>query len=366
MPLTNDGRCTVVTLHEDRKCRAQCPVTMFLCLAFGDQAFEDINPRRLGYLEVDGTSHLPLKIKDSMLEVPVCRVYSEGAISPFKAITYNILRNQLNELGRRLGYKAVLRPYNFRRGTANAIVGEVTAEEYTKLLNHTTKTSAEYYASDEVQVDSMNLFLGAAQQMGRLSKLRGMNFYRQSHAPSCLPHSENQKIIDDPEYKRLEAIELEALGKIAQVTAKKECVGTVLQKSLASAISRRKNYYKRAYEIAYQKYRSDFFQEVGPREVQRQIKAKEGIDKKTSTTDYFSDRHHSSVGAPAGYFTAREHIAEAFFRTETESMGLPDTSLLEALQALASPEPYVLYYPNEVPMDGKCDICSSEMERSVG
>ncbi|ELR06745.1 hypothetical protein VC83_05189 [Pseudogymnoascus destructans] len=279
--LRRDGqRCTVVTLHKDRKCRAQCPVTMFLGLAFADHAFEDINPRQLGYLKIDElTSHLPLKIKDSMLEVPVCRVYSKGAISPSKAITYNVLRNQANQLGQRLGYQAVLRPYNFRRGTANAIAGEVTAEEYTKLLNHTTKTSAEYYASDEVQVDSQNHFLQAAQEMGRLHKLRGMNFYKQSHAPSCLQHSENQKIINDPEYKCLEAIESEVLGEISQNVANKECVGSVLQKRLAGAISKRKNYYRRAYEKAYRKYRSDFFQEVGPREVQRQIQAMEGSER---------------------------------------------------------------------------------------
>lgn len=67
---------------------------MFLGLAFADQAFKDINPRQLGYLKINElTSHLPLKIKDSMLEVPVCRVYSEGVISPSKAITYNVLRN---------------------------------------------------------------------------------------------------------------------------------------------------------------------------------------------------------------------------------------------------------------------------------
>ena len=354
-----------MTLHEDRKRRAQCPVTMFLGLAFADQAFEDINPRQLGYLKIDElTSHLPLKIKDSMLEVPVCRLYSEGAISPSKAITYNVLRNQANQLGQRLGYQAVLRPYNFRRGTANAIAGEVTAEEYTKLLNHTTKTSAEYYASDEVQVDSQNLFLQAAQEMGRLHKLRGMNFYKQSHAPSCLPHSENQKIIDDPEYKRLEAIESEVLGEIVQDMANKECVGSVLQKRLAGAISKRKNYYRRAYEKAYRKYRSDFFQEVGPREVQRQIQAMEGSDEETSISDSFSDLHHSSRGVAAGYFAAREHIAEVFFRTETENKGLPDTGVLEALQALsAPPEPYVLYYPGEIPVDGKCNICGFLMER---
>ena len=94
-----------------------------------------------------------------MLEVPVCRMYSDGTISPVKAMTYYVLRRQANQLGQRLGLQEVLRPYDFRRGTANAIAGEVTAEKYTKLLNHTTKTSAKYYASDEVGVDSQNLFL---------------------------------------------------------------------------------------------------------------------------------------------------------------------------------------------------------------
>ncbi|OAF62118.1 hypothetical protein VC83_01659 [Pseudogymnoascus destructans] len=155
----NFARATVMTLHEDRKCRGQCPITMFLGFAFADQAFENLHPRQLGHLKIGEHGHLPLKIKETMLEVPVCRVYSEGAISPIKAVTYDVLRNQANQLGQRLGLQAVLRPYNFRRGTANAIAGKITAEQYTKLLNHTTKTSAEYYASNEVRVDSQNLFL---------------------------------------------------------------------------------------------------------------------------------------------------------------------------------------------------------------
>ena len=198
---------------------------MFLGFAFADQAFEDLHPRQLSHLKIDeDTSHLPLKIKDSMLEVPICRVYSEGAISPIKAVTYNVLRNQANQLGQRLGLKAVLRPYNFRRGTANAIAGKVTAERYTKLLNHTTKTSAEYYASDEVKVDSQNLFVNAEQETERLDKMQGMNFYKQSHAPASLPHLENQKILNHPEYKRLETVESDVLDEVAQAKANKECV----------------------------------------------------------------------------------------------------------------------------------------------
>lgn len=361
----NFARCTVVTLYEDRKCRGQCPVTSFLGLAFADEAFEDINLRQLSYLKInENTSHLPLKIKDDMLEVPVCCIYSEGMISLSRAMTYNVLRNQANQLGQRLGYQAVLQPYNFRRGTANAIASEVTAEEYTKLLNHTTKTSAEYYASDEVKVDSQNLFLGAAQEMGRLDKLKGMNFYKQSHAPNNLPHLENQKILDDPEYKSLEAIESEVLGEIAQAEATEGCVRSMLQRRLSSAISKRKNYYRRAYKKAYKEYRSEFFRDVGPREVQRQIQAIEGGGEITSSpSGSFADRKQSSRGVAAGYFTAREHIAKAFFRTDIESKKIPDTSVLEALKALSAPEPYILYYLNEAPVDEKCPICNIEMNR---
>jgi hypothetical protein len=135
---------------------------MFLGFAFVDQAFENLHPRQLGHLKIGEHGHLPLKIKESMLEIPVFWVYSEGAISPIKAVTYDVLRNQANQLGQRLSLQAVLRPYNFRRGTANAIASKITAKQYTKLLNHTTKTSAEYYASNEVRVDSQNLFLQAA------------------------------------------------------------------------------------------------------------------------------------------------------------------------------------------------------------
>ncbi|OBT84476.1 hypothetical protein VE02_06399 [Pseudogymnoascus sp. 03VT05] len=65
----------------------------------------------------------------------------------------------------------------------------------------------------------------------------------------------------------------------------------------------------------------------------------EGSDEETSISNNFSDQHYSSRGVSAEYFTVREHIAEVFFRTETKSKGLPDTSVLKALQALSAPEP---------------------------
>ncbi|KFY94436.1 hypothetical protein V498_03878 [Pseudogymnoascus sp. VKM F-4517 (FW-2822)] len=99
--------------------------------------------------------------------------------------------------------------------------------------------------------------------------MKGMNFYKQSHAPASLLHSENQKILNDLEFKRLESIELGVANEVAQVKANKERAEPLLEKRLASAISKRKNYYRRAYDNAYKKYRSEFFQEVGPREVQR-------------------------------------------------------------------------------------------------
>jgi hypothetical protein len=42
-----------------------------------------------------------------------------------------------------------------------------------------------------------------------------MNFYKQSHALNSLPYLENQKILNDPKYKSLEAIKLGVLYEIA-------------------------------------------------------------------------------------------------------------------------------------------------------
>lgn len=89
----------------------------------------------------------------------------------------------------------------------------------------------------------------------------------------------------------------------------------------------------------------------------------EGSDEDTSIADSFSNRHHSSRGVAARYFTTREHIADVFFCNETDSKGLLDASVLKALRDLSAPEPYVLYYPNEIPVNGKCSICSVKIER---
>lgn len=121
-----------MTLHEDRNSCGQCPITLFLGLAFADNAFENsTHPLQLRQLEIEkDVSHLPLTIKASMGEVPICRIHSGlGEMSRQNAVTYSVLRNHVNELGKRIGFQAVLRPYNFRRGTVNAIAGKVTAEQ---------------------------------------------------------------------------------------------------------------------------------------------------------------------------------------------------------------------------------------------
>ena len=93
----------------------------FLQMAFADGAFEakDLTPAGFFDLQVPpGAPCLPVTFKPSILETPLFRD-DNGDV-----LRYEAMRVLLARLGDATGFEHGLRPYDFRRGVANAIHGE--------------------------------------------------------------------------------------------------------------------------------------------------------------------------------------------------------------------------------------------------
>jgi hypothetical protein len=117
-----------VTFREDRVCRGRCPVTHFLGLAFADEVFTSLrDPSQLQYLHMDKhKKSMPFRIRDSKKDLLVFRnTTPDGSISQDRALPYNKFAFELAQLGFRVGFKDILRSYNLRRGTANALEGKI-------------------------------------------------------------------------------------------------------------------------------------------------------------------------------------------------------------------------------------------------
>ena len=89
--------------------------------------FEDVkDDTQLQYLRSLGlTESLNLRIKSSAKQKLVlqhCRI--NGIMDSEIAMNYNEFASELADLGMRVGFRDLLRPYNLRRGTANAIEGK--------------------------------------------------------------------------------------------------------------------------------------------------------------------------------------------------------------------------------------------------
>ena len=100
---------------------------MLLGIAFADKAFvvPKFGPEKLFSLRIPlGMHELPVPIKKSIGEVALFRkIVStvQGVEVSHKAVLEDWLRERLRRLGEITGFKALLKPYCFRRGHGEAL-----------------------------------------------------------------------------------------------------------------------------------------------------------------------------------------------------------------------------------------------------
>ena len=112
-----------VILHE-RKITGQCPVAVFLALAFADGAFRDIStPEQLFSLRLpEGQHQLPIPWKPEMQNVPIFKQWKMKCNTvEIKCFSRGQFESSLVELSMRAGYESSIKPQHIRRGVANRV-----------------------------------------------------------------------------------------------------------------------------------------------------------------------------------------------------------------------------------------------------
>jgi hypothetical protein len=99
-----------------------CPISLFLALAFADNAFEGIStPKELDTFNVQGENDIyrfrwkTQKLDEAILKCPERK--SDGVF------WYSYWWNHLKTLSQHAGYSDYTRPYNIRRAVANRLHG---------------------------------------------------------------------------------------------------------------------------------------------------------------------------------------------------------------------------------------------------
>jgi hypothetical protein len=284
---------------------------------------------------------LPLRIKESMKHVPIFRSYLSKQISPSKGLTYDALQSELGEIGKRFGFEEPLKPYNFRRGLANALHGSLGADDYNRRVQHTGAVYRKFYQSQTCNLDVQSLLCGEDPKVDPLQKFGAMSLHRDALASDNLSYAENQMILEIPEYIALRAEEL----RLRDCESK----GSETHKAWKLAANKRKTFYRTAHDRAAKEKWRAHFQNLGLGEVTQ-------IPRGATKGDKFEQ--HIRL-----YQIERHNITMAFFSDKQPSTGIPDRKLLENLQKLCDPAPYSLYYPNESPTNDSCPMCQTPLEK---
>ena len=185
-----------------------CPVTLFLSLAFSDQAFAGeagFGPEDLYSLKASQVGPVrKLRWKPEIETLPVIRqIGKNGKISSHKGMTYDNFLSKYRELLSRAGFLTYSSPYSIRRGTANAIEGKLSVARRMQVMGHKDhKIFSSHYISKTTFADVQSIVLGTEEKNDLIKRAQGLGSVRDERAPNlsrdCLA-----KIEENAESQRL-------------------------------------------------------------------------------------------------------------------------------------------------------------------
>lgn len=183
------------------------PITLFLALAFADNAFEgDLTLEQVMEMKKAQISTARwFKFKQSKLNGPVFRQCTKnGMTQNGKGMTYDTLLKEYDDLLFRAGFLVQVTLYGLRRNMGNVLDGKVTESERSRVLGHLkASTFARHYASKTPNIDSQSLVLGLEQRKDLTSQFERAGVFRDEDAPKELPDKQLQEIEEDGELSGL-------------------------------------------------------------------------------------------------------------------------------------------------------------------
>ena len=242
----------------ERKTRIFCPIVLFLCLAFLDDAFQSLDhPGGLTDIYIPSyRQSLTFSFKETVHENPVFRQVWRGLRVTTEALSANQFRKDLKALSLAAGFPVPVLPYAIRRGAVNTLEGKATDAQRNQIMGHHNSSVFKYYISQKIPFDTQSAFLGCDTQREVAEMSLGMD----RRFPKKLSEAEENAIYELPSIKDL-ASDIEA-----QRTPNKHLV------------DKRRHRIRRAKKSALANKRAACFTEICTTEIQSQLLDGEGED----------------------------------------------------------------------------------------
>ncbi|KAF7880459.1 uncharacterized protein EAF02_007305 [Botrytis sinoallii] len=225
----DEGEVYKQQLFEDLASRDMCPITLFLALAFADDAFETVkNIEELYDPSICSAKYIDVKFKESVLNKPLFR--SNRSMEPTldaESLTYQAFNHSLRKVAQRAGFKDIFTSYVIRRTSANVLNQHVTSAERGKILGHSNdKVFQNSYLASHSGIDLQSLTVGQDQRTQQINFARSLNSNRGT--PLGLITKEFVEIVaKDPEItaakKRIEDARIEGCEMKIKNEVKRLC-----------------------------------------------------------------------------------------------------------------------------------------------
>ncbi|KAI9678043.1 MAG: hypothetical protein M1817_005987 [Caeruleum heppii] len=194
----------VDVVFQQRQKFSQCPVAVFLALAFADDAFQDVStPQELFTLKIpSGKERLTLRYKPSARCRSIFRQFTtSGKERGGKTYTTPLLHKALTDLSIRAGYETSIKPHYIRWGVANKVDENATAAQRNHLLGHSHHgIDQAHYVSDPSSVNAQGTVLDGMSTTGVAQFKR---IQRDVNAPDKLPSEKYHAVMNLPDLQRL-------------------------------------------------------------------------------------------------------------------------------------------------------------------
>ncbi|TGO90359.1 hypothetical protein BPOR_0067g00010 [Botrytis porri] len=225
----DEGEVYKQQLFEDLTSRHMCPITLFLALAFADDAFATVNSiEELYDPSICSAKYIDIQFKESVLNKPLFRSNrSMDASHHAEALTYQAFNHSLRKIAQRAGFKDDFTSYVIRRTSANVLNQHVTSAERGKILGHSNdQVFQNSYLASHSGVDLQSLTVGQEQRTQQINFARSLNSNRGT--PLGLITKEFVKVVaKDPEItaakKRIEDARLEGCDLKIKSEVKRLC-----------------------------------------------------------------------------------------------------------------------------------------------
>lgn len=215
------------------------------------------------------------------------------------------------------------------------------------------------YVSNISGIDAQNIVNGQEIRRDHIRLLRSKRLHLNLKVPMELPYHKNLEVLEDQVLQELQVKEDDLLADLTRrFRPFKASIGSELHREYQKVAGKRKQVYRRLYDCAYRKFRREYFHHAGSEEVRRQIL--QGPTPESTSDFILEDNELLSLltFVSSAYFPGRSFVAHGLFKDYSNTQnGLPDHKLLEQMKAMCISDPYILYYPREVPINGHCPSC---------